>query len=585
MVFSDRHSIPVPDDGQDEPADGSTQAISISDASSENWGDVFQTILLDDSFLDGKLVSSGNLASRPSAGTDAPKLWVVTDAGSGDTGVYATFNDDSAWHPAVHHPVRNGTDNTVPIESPTDWLREGYIAGVAPGYQVVEDPRDHASGDVAIQAAHDAIVSNSTGNFFGVVWIPARDPDGAQIDIASTCLFDGGDPTSRFVSVVPRGWGMKSGGDALAVTIDDGSPAFDVAGGLLGGSSWFGDLVLEGAVANNDADGDDAAADAGAIRITNVQDAWCRNISARALGKANTTATHHIGDNTYNSFFTGWSWNDGSVGTNLPDAKFIRIDDADPHAVGGSPPGELYISQTTTYAAPANPFKTALEIADGADNIYLHDGRLEGCGAGGSPMVDVIVGQLYLDNMQMGRIEGTNSHHLVLSGGSGGIVVSASNRFKANDTGGDNIRLDTVAPTKIGSFADQEETTTNGGYAINDTTGGGPVTRVFPRPGTMEADVSYRSEPWNGEVFPDGWQRYRSGSDSVAAGGSVELNAFVSGRIRLHGMEITNNNAGEPELFPVVSWSTTSGNQSMTVIENSGSVGADFDWHIERYVD
>lgn len=109
--FSDRHSIPVPGDGQDEPLDDSTTARNITDADSENWGDIIQTILLDDNFLDGKLVSSGLASSRPGAGSDATKLYVTTDAGDGDD-VYLSYNDDNNWNPLNYVPDRLYVDKS-----------------------------------------------------------------------------------------------------------------------------------------------------------------------------------------------------------------------------------------------------------------------------------------------------------------------------------------------------------------------------------------------------------------------------------------------------------------------------------------
>jgi hypothetical protein len=99
--LSDRHNLPVPGDGQDVPSDDQTVARSISDPDDENWGDIIQTLLLDDSYLDGRLVGSGTLSSRPSAGSDAPKLWVVTNGGDSNDQPYLTYNDDSTWHVAA----------------------------------------------------------------------------------------------------------------------------------------------------------------------------------------------------------------------------------------------------------------------------------------------------------------------------------------------------------------------------------------------------------------------------------------------------------------------------------------------------
>lgn len=97
-ILSERHNLPVPGDGQDEPSDDQTQARTISDPDAENWGDIIQTLLLDDKYIDGRLVGSGTLGSRPSAGTSAPKMWLVTNGGDSADQPYLTYNDDSAWY-------------------------------------------------------------------------------------------------------------------------------------------------------------------------------------------------------------------------------------------------------------------------------------------------------------------------------------------------------------------------------------------------------------------------------------------------------------------------------------------------------
>jgi hypothetical protein len=110
--FSARHSIPTPGDGQDEPADGETKAVTIADPSAVNWGDALQTWALDDKYLDGKLVDAGTLGGRSAAGADAPRFYVVTDGGDDGGQVYLSYNDDAAWHKVGDVALQTAIDDT-----------------------------------------------------------------------------------------------------------------------------------------------------------------------------------------------------------------------------------------------------------------------------------------------------------------------------------------------------------------------------------------------------------------------------------------------------------------------------------------
>lgn len=85
----------VPGDKQEQPADGSTSTVTFTDGTDVNWGDAVQHALLR---MADDLGQVGTLANRPTAGSDEPIWWLVTDGGANDLAAYLSYNDGSEWH-------------------------------------------------------------------------------------------------------------------------------------------------------------------------------------------------------------------------------------------------------------------------------------------------------------------------------------------------------------------------------------------------------------------------------------------------------------------------------------------------------
>lgn len=189
----------VPGDKQDQPVDGQTDTVSFTDGTGVNWWDAVQHFLLRAAADLGRV---GPQSERPSAGSDNPVWWLITD---GDAGPYWTFNDGSQWVVLDHLP-----DGLTVGENPAETIT-GSSATL--GYEA------NATRDVHLQT--DVTVVNPSGS-------------SATEDVTVT-LYDGTDSNGTQLDTETKSSGSVGGGSTATLTfiaseqqLDDGDYFIEV---------------------------------------------------------------------------------------------------------------------------------------------------------------------------------------------------------------------------------------------------------------------------------------------------------------------------------------------------------------------
>jgi hypothetical protein len=189
----------VPGDKQDQPADGQTSTVSFTDGTAVNWWDACQHAFIR---MAADLGRVGPLQERPSAGSDNPVWWLVTD---GDAGPFWTYNDGSQWIVMDQWP-----DGITVGEDPTETV-SGASASL--GF------KGNAQRDVHLQT--DLVVSNPSGS-------PATE------DVTVT-LYDGTDNTGTELATETKTSGSVDAGSTASLTfiaseeqLDDGDYFLEV---------------------------------------------------------------------------------------------------------------------------------------------------------------------------------------------------------------------------------------------------------------------------------------------------------------------------------------------------------------------
>jgi len=362
-----------------------------------------------------------------------------------------------------------------------DGIIRGYNGTSGPGADAEVNPNDYADASKAIQDVVDSLESEQSGREQGVVRIPHVDPNGEELTIASTVTFGAnGDTYPSFHGSTGRN------GPYIQVTIDDGSPAFDVLGQRLNG------IHIWGAFANGNGN------DCEFIRFYHTNACTYYGGDLRAFcGPAGGSArgTILIDSKCWNGRIQNVNFNgipqSGSK-TDVSGMSCVRFLDSDGGSFSG--PGEWLIQGLTTYSAPSYPMNNIIHSEINASNLRINNCRFES--AGGKGLIYLTKGGAVITGNQLGRTENSASriHH------TGFDVLIGPNTHSASAENGYYIRaqqgriMNTTRYSKVSSFA----------IDVGDP-GGSNGKLVVPKPETIIGPVNYPSNASN-VYFPDGSQ-------------------------------------------------------------------------------
>ena len=458
----------------------------------------------------------------------------------------------------------------VPSGSHASLLRDGYIVAGSHGAHIEIDPTGSEYDDAgeALQAANDALLEEMDEGSYGLLYFPSEDREGNRLVVSSTVsLGNTGDKT-----ILPHGWGFGDPATGIDCRIDDGSPMFHVLGDIDGDSVTSVQGTPFGCF-HADANGYDAEF----IRLSNINAFTLLNTVGRHFNTTTAAGVYVFDGACYNSYIN----NTGYIQTwiDCPDTDvWTMVDDT-----GDGPPGELkFGTGNSTYADPSKPFNTAYRQTVDAPGIVFN-GRVEG--AAGTAMIYVTDGYFSSSCMEMGRVEGTDTHKLYFGGDKLSIGTSVQSK-PSNETGGDTIHVTGDAQqVRISSFLDADPSP---GHSVNIAgDGGGNNVFVVPYENTLWGSVSYPSEPWAATRYADGWQRLRSGTTTIEANGTTFLTSWAGGpgtEISLTNLAIDADPGADVEFQKVFGWREATGSDGQQTVKIKETAGNSFDlsWDLYR---
>ena len=490
--------------------------------------------------------------------TDTGRIYVGTGEGwerLESSGIDAAFGSLSVG-------ASNGTDDRIEIDPLVDSLREGYIVGLTNGYQTVIDPRDYPSDADAVQAANDGLVEGLPENErTGYVYLPALRPDGTEFEIGRTVVFGGG---AADADILPRGWGFRSpSGPLLQCSIDNGDPMFVVTSRerVRGSTARLGGFAAE-------ANGNDAEF----LRLRDLVSFHLTHVHARHFNSATAAGVYVFDGGCFNGYINRTTYVASQV--HCPDANvWVLVNDT-----GDGPPGELKFGPgNSTYADPSYPYDSGYRCEVNASDI-VWGGRSEG--AGGDGLVYQTGGDLSLSTYtELGRVEGTDTDKLYFDGYM--LKLSPAISLNANLTGNDGhgVHIGSMARGYVPPLANDG---IQGDVVRIDRDNGSANYVVVPYEGTFNGSVGYPDPPWRQLVYPDGWQRFRSGTTRIEANTTTGLTGVAGGagtRTRLTDLSVASEPAGDPRYRVVRGWE---GADQWIGIEETNGVSFDLSWELQR---
>jgi len=425
----------------------------------------------------------------------AAATFVATDTGAAYDGT------GSSWEPANRGFETVATDSveaatvtatesiTYPdgsvVTSPPDSSKghdgiiRGYNGASGSGADAEANPNDYADASRAIQDVVDELESAQSRGTSGAVNIPHTDPKGDELTIPSTVTFGrNGNTYPSFVGSTGRH------GPYIQVTIDDGSPAFDVLGQRLNG------IHIWGAHAN--ADGNDCEF----IRLYNTNACTYYGGDLRSFcGSSGGSARGAIlvDSNSYNGRIQNVNFNgisNSGVKRDVSGMNCVTFLNSDG---GGSStsPGEWLIQGLTTYADPSYPMNHVIHSEVNASNLRINDCRLES--AGGEGLIYMTKGGAVVSGNQIGRCENSANgiHFTGFDIAIGPNIHSAAKDVAYYLRGARGKVMNSARYSRVNEAID-----------VSDP-GGGKL--VVPHPDTVEDPVSYPNGADN-VYFPDGSQ-------------------------------------------------------------------------------
>lgn len=360
-----------------------------------------------------------------------------------------------------------------------DGIIRGYNGAAGAGADAEANPNDYADASRAIQDVVDELESAQSGDESGVVRIPHTDPKGNELTIPSTVTF------GRNGKTYPSFHGSTGRhGPYIQVTIDDGSPAFDVRGQRLNGIHIWG--------ANANGGGNDCEF----IRLYNTNSCTYYGGDLRAFcGSSGGSARGAIliDSNSYNGRIQNVNFNGISNDSTKHDVSGMNCVAFLNSKGGGSStsPGEWLLQGLTTYADPNYPFNHIIHSEVNASNLRINDCRLES--AGGKGLVYMTKGGAVISGNQLGRCE-NSADGIHFSGFDiviGPNIHSASKDVAYYLRGARGKVMNSTRYSRVNRAIDV------------DDSGGGKL--VVPHPNTVEDPVSYPSGA-DKVYFPDGSQ-------------------------------------------------------------------------------
>lgn len=482
----------------------------------------------------------------------------------------------SVTYPAVetdqaHIGASNGTADNILTEPGENALREGYLVGYSPHYSITVDPRDFASDVAAIQHVNDELIAlMGGGKSYGYLYIPVWRPDGTPYTIDSTVTI-GDDSVYR--TVIPRGWGFGGAhGNALNITINDGSPAFHMVGSPNGmatqlNATWFGGFV-----------GDAGGNDAEFFRLSDVTGFRMVDIQAKGFGGGLASGAYVFDGACWNSYINHVNYNGDFAGAaNLANANAYAIVD---DTLNG-PPGELKFGPgCSTYSDPAEPFNNGLHITTRATAIAW-GGRLEG--AGGDGLIYQTNGYLHLTgSAELGRCEGTaDKVHFEGIGfvAADGVNMQTNGPVHGYHLTGSVLRGYVGVPLCSASNM--------AGDTIHvEATGSDAHRLIVPYENSVNGSVTYPAPPWEHLTYPDGWQKFRTGTTTITGNSTTTIDAWA-GRaywdMRLANLSFAVEPTADVRYKVVRGYSNTNNRHWVGVEETTGN-SFDLNWevHVQR---
>lgn len=473
----------------------------------------------------------------------------------------------------------------VPVAS-EQLLQQGYVVGLGgDNYQTVVDPRDYADAGAAIQAANDDLIANMAGsNSFGVLYIPALDPDTAELSVSTPVQFGDGDGTV----VIPRGWGFGGRASAeIQCEIDDGSMMFEVCGNKANGSTkglqstWFG-----GFAAN--ANGNDA----GFIETNYLTAFEMRDLVAVDFNTTTAPGIYLFNTRVFNSFVDHTVFI--SARNDCPDTN-VWVFRNEYSGLDGDEPGEVVFGGgNSTYANTSyDGFNSGLRLETGADTIHW-DGRIEGAGGDGNIYVDHPDAILSIgDRAEIDRTEdrdGTGTDKIWFKNGYS-LYISPTAWIKSNTNSGSLVRVDDISRGYLMPL-NNDLGVSNSSLALElnaDSSQSNPI--VVPRESLLPGKVSYPEPGWAGIRYNDGWQLCDRGTTTLSAGGDEQISQWagrsghtIRGPHEGAGWSVAEQQDGghEPEFY----WKFVDNNvqRELFVRDNASDSTGDITigWQIER---
>lgn len=464
----------------------------------------------------------------------------------------------------------NGTDSSILQKHHRDALNDGYAVGWGPNYHTVIDPRDYSDDSKALQALNDELVNNIPEGSTAIIWIPGHRPDGNSYVLDRTVICGGSSTSCR---IVPKGWNHSSvSGARIESAINDGSPMF-----LLENDSNFGfqlqhHIIGDGMTLNaqsNDCEG---------IRLNDVVQFGVAHIHFQSfVGGENQGALRFDG-----TCFNGWvddiNWGGGD-GT----ADCISLTNEGGSATNGDEtPGEIRYGSKMNLSKGG--FARGIVSHVNASKQMWLGGRIEG--ATGEASFHFKDGQLVIGSgSELGAAEGNNTNHVTFDGRN--IVVAPD--IYMGRAGGNGIEITT--DTLDGMISQQTFVSPNisGDVIKIDSSPGSNYHLLVPRAEQIsDGTVSYPSpsSPWIGMKYLDGWQPFRSGTNSISANSTVKIESFASIDVPIRASKINIQDAETDAIgvTPVYGWRESSGTdgQQSFGFHNFSASELTVAWELER---
>jgi len=448
---------------------------------------------------------------------------------------------------------------TDTAQSVTANLSQGYCVGLAANGNIISaDPDDYASDDAAIQAVNDWLAGRTVPG--GNIYIPAAHPSKTEWVIENTVVV--GDPaeSSRIrcnLFFVGYPYQVDATGH-MTTTIDDGSQMFRVVGDTVGGSATRG-FTWRGGTFNLGSN------DAGLVRfeyVTNVDLAyeWLKDFQGDGV--------------VFDSFAfepvfrrCRFKPDDGQA---TPTANCIVFE----NSYGTAAPAQAMIGEGVNTDGTHN---VSILYRDPMPSAYIA-GKYEGAAGRATIDVDDPGGPSCVFVTPKAHIGDTRD-------GAHGVYFDAYKCVIApsyvTQISGDGIVVDGVTSGWVSPYISYNAVT---GDAINVSDPGATNRLVVPREFTVgERDVdtvNYPADGWLGIIYPDGWQKFRTGSDTITANTTQVVETFgraSTGTRHYAEWSFDAAPAGDVDIDMRIGYDVGDGHPSL-IFENLSGNDADISW-------